>query len=355
MQPVNNGDMSDHIVQGELVVGSGWHPALFQAEVEALTHSIEEILTPRIIRVSDSEGLDSAATVDQILKNPAFSEISELENNFNKWLEINPLIGELSVAIRWKRHGERVARGIDLAKQMGGVLFSKGFKINLENPEQVVELLISGKDLFWGIPQLSEPPRKEWKKRVATQRPFFKPISLDPQHARLMLNLSGAAEPVLDPMCGTGGLLIEASLMGLSCTGIDLDPEMIEGSQKNLEWCKGNAELIIGDATQLTDLDIGGFRSVCFDPPYGRNAWRSDSIVRLLTSVLTSIHTICADSAIMCCMLPADVEQVNVMGMEWYKMKELFEDTGWRIDCDWQIPVHASLSRRLVRAVRILS
>ena len=41
---------------------------------------------------------------------------------------------------------------------------------------------------------------------------------------------------------------------------------------------------------------------MCFDPPYGRNAWRSDSIVRLLASVLTSIHTICADSAIMCCM-----------------------------------------------------
>ena len=58
MQPVNNGDMSDHIVQGELVVGSGWHPALFQAEVEALTHGIEEILTPRIVRVSNSEGLD---------------------------------------------------------------------------------------------------------------------------------------------------------------------------------------------------------------------------------------------------------------------------------------------------------
>tara|TARA_B100000131_G_scaffold322286_2_gene375702 strand:+ start:4218 stop:5339 length:1122 start_codon:yes stop_codon:yes gene_type:complete len=354
MQPVNNGDVSDlDVQQGDLVIGSGWHPALFRAEVSALTSNIDESLTPRILHVPSSKGLEGAATVDQILRHFGISTIENLDNDFSDWLEVNSLSIDQTVAVRWSRHGERTSKGIELAKRIGGILHSNGFRIDLEEPEQTIQLLISGSDLFWGIPQLSEPPRKEWKNRVATRRPFFKPVSLDPQHARLMINLTGNGGPVLDPMCGTGGLLIESTLMGLESTGVDLDPEMVEGSKKNLQWCGGHAKVIHGDATQLAHLDIGGFRSVCFDPPYGRNAWRSDSILNLFTSVLNSIHSVCEDGAVMCCMLPADVEQLNVMGMKWQKMKELFDKTGWRIDGDWKIPVHASLSRRLVRAVRI--
>ncbi len=354
MQPVNNGDASDLAVQqGDLVIGSGWHPVLFRAEVSALTPNIGESLTPRVLRVPNSKGLERAATVDQILQHFGISTIENLDNDFSGWLKVNALSIDQTVAVRWSRHGERTSKGIELAKRMGGILHSNGFRIELEEPEQTIQLLISGSDLFWGIPQLSEPPRKEWKKRVATQRPFFKPVSLDPQHARLMINLTGNNGPVIDPMCGTGGLLIEAAMMGFDCTGVDLDPEMVEGSKKNLQWCGGDAIVVRGDATQLADLGIGGFRSVCFDPPYGRNAWRSDSILNLFTSVLNSIHSVCVDDAVMCCMLPADVEQVNVMGMKWQQMKNLLENTGWQIDGDWQIPVHASLSRRLVRAVRI--
>ena len=354
MQPVNNGDASDLVVQqGDLVIGSGWHPALFRAEVSALTSNVDESLTPRVLRVKDSKGLEKAATVDQILQKFGTSTTERLDNDFRDWLEVNALSIDQSVAVRWSRHGERTSKGIELAKRMGEILHSNGFRIELEEPEQTIQLLISGSDLFWGIPQLSEPPRKEWKNRVATQRPFFKPVSLDPQHARLMINLTGNGGPVLDPMCGTGGLLIEAALMGFDCTGVDLDPEMVEGSKKNLQWCGGHAKVIHGDATQLVKLELRGFRSVCFDPPYGRNAWRSDSILNLFTSVLNSIHSVCEDNAAMCCMLPADVEQVNVMGMEWKKMKKLFGKTGWQINGDWKIPVHASLSRRLVRAVRI--
>ena len=38
MEPVNNGDLSAfHMEKGHLVLGSGWHPSLFQAEVDSLT------------------------------------------------------------------------------------------------------------------------------------------------------------------------------------------------------------------------------------------------------------------------------------------------------------------------------
>ena len=53
---------------------------------------------------------------------------------------------------------------------------------------------------------------------------------------RALVNMSGAipGEWILDPFCGTGGTLIEASLIGCRAAGTDADPEMIAGSRINL-------------------------------------------------------------------------------------------------------------------------
>ena len=42
--------------------------------------------------------------------------------------------------------------------------------------------------IFWGERKNSKHPREGWVQRVATERPFFKPISLDPRLARVALN-----------------------------------------------------------------------------------------------------------------------------------------------------------------------
>ncbi len=65
---------------------------------------------------------------------------------------------------------------------------------------------------------------------------------LPPKLAQIIINLAvGDANPqhggvILDPFCGTGVVLIEASLMGFDIYGSDLEPRMVEYSQKNLEW-----------------------------------------------------------------------------------------------------------------------
>jgi len=357
MEPVNNGDLTAFDMEkGYLVLGSGWHPALFQSEVDSLTEVVK-ILTPRIVQVNSYSGLDDAATVDQILTQHGSGSVISLSDSFSEWLSANPLNNNESIAVRWSRHGERKpgVKGIELAKEMGGVLTDASYKIELDHPEQVIELLIDGEELYWGIPLLKEPPRKGWKERVATQRPFFKPVSLDPRHARLMLNLAGRKGPLLDPMCGTGGVLIESASSGVESIGVDLDPEMVAGTLQNLEWCAAKARVLCGDATRLSELDISGIRMVCFDPPYGRNAWRSDSTPELFSSVLDSLNSVCIDDAVMCCMLPSTPDGDLIMGMEWQDIENLFSSTGWKIDGDWFIPVHASLGRRLVRAKRLHS
>ncbi len=75
----------------------------------------------------------------------------------------------------------------------------------------------------------------------------------DPAHP---VNKTLQASSVLDPFCGTGVLLQEALLMGYQAHGTDLEPRMIDYSQKNLDWLssiynlKPNTyTLSVGDAT----------------------------------------------------------------------------------------------------------
>lgn len=85
---------------------------------------------------------------------------------------------------------------------------------------------------------------------------------LPPKLAQTIINLgTGTLEPtpehvVLDPFCGTGVLLQEALLMGYGAYGTDLEPRMIEYSQKNIAWLaetyniQPNINLEVGDATK---------------------------------------------------------------------------------------------------------
>ncbi len=65
---------------------------------------------------------------------------------------------------------------------------------------------------------------------------------LPPKLAQIIINLAIASTKpdhgsvILDPFCGTGVLLQEASLMGFDIAGSDLEPRMVEYTDKNLLW-----------------------------------------------------------------------------------------------------------------------
>lgn len=91
------------------------------------------------------------------------------------------------------------------------------------------------------------------------ERPFrdSKVGMLPPKLAQIIINLAvgrtddskdlvcmpnGQGEPkdltVVDPFCGTGVILQEATLMNYKAYGSDLEPRMIEYSEKNMNWLK---------------------------------------------------------------------------------------------------------------------
>lgn len=61
---------------------------------------------------------------------------------------------------------------------------------------------------------------------------------LPPKLSQILINLAHPSRDtiVVDPFCGSGGLTMEASLMGYQAEASDLDAAMIECTKTNIEW-----------------------------------------------------------------------------------------------------------------------
>lgn len=170
---------------------------------------------------------------------------------------------------------------LGLAKKVGQLL-SGEHRIDLTSPDLRLRLLLSDQVHFFI--QDHEIDRKQYERRKVAERPFFSPISLHPRYARALVNLTGArkGDVLLDPFCGTGGIVLEAALLGLRAVGSDIDPEMVAGCQRNLEhFGVLDARVEISDVGDIEE-NFGPVDAVATDPPYGRAAsTRKEDIDRL--------------------------------------------------------------------------
>jgi len=365
----------------------GWHPALARAEIAALLPNtvVERIPSRRLIRldgeISPQEmqnAVDCSSGCQALLENAIVWTKNEpfdsLIERMAQYLATHLRSG--SVAVRSWRHGSKM-KGVsarELVRKIGGLLTKNGYKIDLEKPQHRIGVVLDAGAgvIACGWMTGTGNDSDGISSRRATDRPFFKPVSLDPRLARLAVNLaSGPLEKgiTVDLMTGTGGFVLEASVSGRESYGIDLDSEMISGAQQNLDWVesKRQARLILGDATRLHDVlpkgAVGSISGFVLDPPYGRNSQGSLAPTELIRAVLQSSHQVagtdcnfvlivqinpfgehCDDE------LPYDAE-IRLLHGQWSELQACFEDTGWRILGRWVEHVHASLGRLILHAV----
>lgn len=179
---------------------------------------------------------------------------------------------EGSFAIRAKRF-EGMMKDVDSQKLIrnAGALLSKKNDVNLKDPDIVVRMQMCDKVHLYIEDKITETDLLD--KRKVAERPFFSPISLHPKYARALINMAAVkrGQTVLDPFCGTGGIVIEAAEMGMKAVASDFDEDMIIGCQENLDFYGLKMYdfdvLDIGDiAERFPDMD-----AICTDPPYGRS------------------------------------------------------------------------------------
>ena len=256
-----------------------------------------------------------------------------------------------------------------LAGEIGGLAVSHGYSIDLSNPEYEIGLIADGDSNIlacgWLIGDFDDSigtaPRR------ATERPFFRPISLDPRLARLAVNLAcGPIDEyaVLDPMTGTGGFAMEAITMGRNCIAIDMDNEMITGAKQNIEWALENSsaeseyQIMIGDACNLEDSIPtkwhGKISGVVLDPPYERNSHGTHAHFELISNTIDSMRKVVSDEAKLVLIIPIKPDEsdidIQLMHGDWNEFVSMMSHSGAKIIGHWHEHVHASLARLILLA-----
>lgn len=217
-------------------------------------------------------------------------------------------------------------------RALGSVLVERGFEIDLESPTHELRVVFTVGRAYLGW--LVAEPGNDVARRP-TDRPFFQPGSMAPRLARALVNLAGVHPGVrlLDPMCGTGGILLEAGRVGARPLGIDIQRHMVDGARRNCRahLGRGAVDVGVGTATALP-LDDRCVDTVVFDAPYGRQSHIGDvDGTALLAGALAEARRV-ADRAVVVADRP---------------LGDRIREAGWRLRTRLPRRVHRSLTRHV--------
>jgi tRNA (guanine10-N2)-dimethyltransferase len=172
-----------------------------------------------------------------------------------------------------------------LFERMIGTMISG--PVSLKDPQVEYRAILSEDRCYFGK-VLFTFDRGTYDARNPGKRDFFHPGVMMPRMARTLVNIAGIqkGDRVLDPFCGTGGILIEADLLGARVIGSDFDPAMILGSRQN----NAGSDLFLGDATRLPVQDRS-LDAVVTDFPYGQSVCirKTDTMDALYSGALEEI------------------------------------------------------------------
>jgi len=140
----------------------------------------------------------------------------------------------------------------------------------------------------------SFPERGDWATHNAKYRGNFAP-----QIARnIILRYSNEGDTVLDPMVGGGTTLIETKLLKRKGIGIDINPEAIALTKRNLEF-EGGSEceqtVRIGDVRNMNFLSSGSIDLIITHPPYLNIIKYSDGRIEGDLSNISEVRRFCSE------------------------------------------------------------
>ncbi len=332
-----------------LCIQSQEHPKLPQCELKAVIECEEmeatlNVITEGLVIVSgiSEENIDEyyqiltrrlgyTHEVHQILKTSNISDFDEdiLSLDWQDYIDEN-------FAVRVKRFNSDIDT-VAFERNAGALILEKcnNIKVRLKNPKSLVRL-VAFKDIIYIAIEKYHLDKKHFEDIKPHKRPFFYPGSMSPKLARCMVNLSRvkAGQLLLDPFCGTGGILIEAGLIGCKVVGSDVNWKMKNGSAINLDYCG------IKDYRTF-HLDVRELKmyekvaSVVTDPPYGISTSTGDiDGDDIFKEFFHAIYDNMAEDAYLCMASPHYVD-----------LNPMIDEVGFELVEQYSIKMHRSLTR----------
>ena len=212
-------------------------------------------------------------------------------------------------------------------------------RVSLKDPDREVSAYVGlgGGKTYFAI-TTPRSMRQGWVTRRPRSRAFFHPSAIFPKLSRALVNFSGAqpGETFLDPFCGTGSLLIEASIVGAEPVGVDLARKMVRGARRNsIKYGQPWLGIVRADARRLPIRQV---EAVATDIPYGRassaGGLASGDILRWLVEGAPKI-------------LPPGRKLV-VMHPKSLEVGPIVEEVGGlRVEQEHEIYIHRTLTRAI--------
>ncbi len=265
---------------------SGEHPTLPFAELESVGTVVERAPQVAIAECPDVDQTRRLALTHTVMEYLGQSVAAEED--------LLALLGDLHLVSRksfrvrvHKLHGATMCLSqLYLERLIGNEISGP---VSLDHPDEEFRLIVSGSRAYLGR-VLVRIDRGAYLFRDPLRRPFFHPGVMLPRFARAMVNLSLVQEGdlLIDPFCGTGGILLEAHQVGAEISGGDADFRMVAGARQNLS----HADLVVADATRMPYSDQT-VDAVVSDLPYGQSVGiRAASLDALYRGALEEIHRI---------------------------------------------------------------
>jgi tRNA (guanine10-N2)-dimethyltransferase len=218
--------------------------------------------------------------------------------------------------------------------KIGSIFHKNGKRANLKNPQiRFRVVLTEDKGIFGCL--LSSIDRSIFESRKPHNKPFFYPGVLMPRVARALVNISMPQEYLLDPFCGTGGILVEGGLIGIKVIGGDMQRKILLGAKMNLEHYNLDYSLMYEDACRLA-LRNESVDAVVTDPPYGRSAAiKAESLEYMLAISMKEIHRVLKNNK-------------RAVIVSERPIEKLAQDAGFKVIEKHLQRVHKSLTRRIL-------
>jgi tRNA (guanine10-N2)-dimethyltransferase len=269
---------------------SGENPTLPLAELECVGAVLDRRSQVAVVDVPDPEAAHRLAMTHVVSE-----YLGECEPDLTAFRE---LLKELAIETRQSFAGR--TKKVHVGCQEKNTCSQREFErmigtmiegpVSLGNPETEYRAILSEDRCYFGK-VLFCINRGDYDVRNPGKRDFFHPGVMMPRMARTLVNLtcSHAGEIVLDPFCGTGGILIEAELLGMNALGCDFDPVMVNGSHQNVT----QSDLMLADATHLP-FGTRTLDAVVTDFPYGQSVCikKTDTLANLYRDALDEIYRV---------------------------------------------------------------
>ena len=181
----------------------------------------------------------------------------------------------------------------DIERSVGRVLFDQGYRADLIRPDIQYRAVLTDNKCIFG-PVMASVDNSAFEKRKPHMKPFFHPGVLMPKLARALVNIARAKKGsiVLDPYCGTGGIMVEAGLIGVNTMGCDVQRKILMGAKMNLDFYSVDYSLMFQDAGGMA-LKDDCVDCIVTDPPYGRSALiQAQSLDKLMKNSVNEMYRV---------------------------------------------------------------